>query len=288
MLITLQNKELLIEINSQGAELQRVFHNEYQLDYMWNADPAFWSKRSPVLFPIVGQLKDNSYQYKGHNYHLPRHGFAREKEFMAEHVSGNEVTFLLLSNEDTLQVYPFDFEFRIHYSLRENTLNVCYDVFNTGRETMYFSVGGHPAFKVPLVANTTYTDYYLELEQMETIDRLSLQNGLLDQAIPLLHFEKHIPLSHQLFHHDAIVLKNLKSNHISLKSDKTPHGLNFNFEGFPYLGIWAAKDADFVCIEPWHGIADSITHNGLLQEKEGILKSEPGHRWQDSWELTLF
>ncbi len=288
MLVTLNTEELKIEIAAKGAELQSICHKQHQLDYLWNGNPAFWSKHSPVLFPFVGQLKDDTYFYKGKAYHSNRHGFAREKDFIIEHAEAAKATFLLISSDETRKIYPFDFEFHIHYSVEGATLTVTYDVLNTGAETMYFSVGGHPAFKVPLVINTVYSDYYLEFEHAETTSRMALQNGLIAGPIPFLHFEKHLPLSHQLFHNDAIVLKGLESGKVLLRSEKTNHGLGFDFEDFPYLGIWAAKDADFVCIEPWHGIADSIHHNGNLEEKEGIIHSEPGHRWQDSWSISCW
>jgi len=288
MAVRLYTDDLKIDIASKGAELQSVYHLKHQLEYLWGGDPAFWSKHSPVLFPFVGQLKNDTYFYQGKSFHSKRHGFAREKDFIIEHAEASKATFLLVSNEETREIYPFDFEFRIHYSLEAALLTVTYDVFNTGREAMYFSVGGHPAFKVPLVPKTVYSDYYLEFERLETISRMALQNGLIGEAVPFLHFEKHLPLSYELFNHDAIVLKGLKSGKVSLKCDKIAHGLNLDFEGFPYLGIWAAKDADFVCIEPWHGIADSIHHNGKLEEKEGIIRTERGHRWQDSWQLSCW
>jgi galactose mutarotase-like enzyme len=288
MAVRLYTNDLKIDIAAKGAELQSVYNLKQQLEYLWGGDPAFWTKHSPVLFPFVGQLKNDTYFYMGKTYHSGRHGFARDKDFVTEHAEQTRATFLLVSNEETKKIYPFDFEFRIHYSIEAAVLTVIYDVLNTGGETMYFSVGGHPAFRVPLAANTVYSDYYLAFEHLETISRMALQNGLIGEPVPFLHYEKHLPLSYELFNNDAIVLKGLKSGKVLLKSDKTDHGLCFDFEGFPYLGIWAAKGADFVCIEPWHGIADSIHHNCELEEKEGIIKSEPGHRWQDSWQISCW
>ena len=286
---TLKNKNLSIKINPKGAELTSLFNNENQTEYMWNADPKFWGKSSPVLFPIVGSLKKNRYRFEGQEYTLPRHGFARDREFITEKSEENSVTFLLTHDENTLQVYPFKFEFRIIYSLEKNALKVTYSIKNIGENTMYFSVGGHPAFAVPLAENTEYNDYYLEFNKTETFKRWGLTpDGLIQiQPSDFLIDTNKLPLTKELFYDDAIVFKNLKSTSVILKSDKTNNQLKFDFEGFPYLGIWAAKDADFVCIEPWCGIADSANHNQELTEKEGIICLNLGENFERSWRVEV-
>lgn len=285
----LKNKTFTIKINPKGAELFSIFNHENQTEYMWNADPEFWGKSSPVLFPIVGSLKENVYRFEGQEYTLPRHGFARDKEFVVEKLEENNVTFLLTYDENTLKVYPFKFEFRLIYSLENNTLKVTYSVKNIGENKMYFSVGGHPAFAVPLAENTEYTDYYLQFNKTETFKRWGLTaEGLIKiQPFDFLIDTNKLSLTKELFYDDAIVLKNLESTSVILKSDKTNHQVKFDFEGFPYLGIWAAKDADFVCIEPWCGIADSANHNQELTEKEGIICLDLGEVFERSWRVTV-
>jgi galactose mutarotase-like enzyme len=285
----IENDLLTVTAKEKGAELDSIFHKKNQLEYLWKADPKFWNKKSPVLFPIVGALKDNTYFLEGNSYQLHRHGFAREMEFELEKHDANEMTFLLGSDDKTLAVYPFDFEFRITYTLQKNALHVTYDVLNTGMKDMYFSVGGHPAFAVPLVNGTAYEDYFLEFENEEDADRLLLTpEGLIDGTEKFLENENQIPLTKQLFYNDAIVLRNLQSGMVSLLSDKTEHGLNFYFDGFPYLGIWAFHDADFVCIEPWCGIADSVDHSELLKGKEGINALAAGKSFRVVWSVECF
>jgi galactose mutarotase-like enzyme len=285
----LKNKNLSIKINPKGAELTSLFNHENQTEYLWNADPKFWGKSSPVLFPIVGSLKENKYRFEGKEYTLPRHGFARDREFMVEKSDENSVTFLLTHDENTLKVYPFKFEFRLIYSLENNTLNVTYSVKNIGENEMYFSVGGHPAFAVPLAENTGYNDYYLQFNKTEIFKRWGLTpEGLIEmQPFDFLINTNKLTLTKELFYEDAIVFKNLKSTSIILKSDKTNQQLKFNFEGFPYLGIWAAKDANFVCIEPWCGIADSANHNQELTEKEGIIGLDLGENFERIWRVEV-
>ena len=284
----LKNNQLVVKINPKGAELTSLFNNENQTEYLWNADPTLWGKSSPVLFPIVGSLKNDIYRFEGMEYTLPRHGFARDKEFIVEKSEENSATFLLTHDENTLKVYPFKFEFRLIYSLENSTLDVTYSVKNIGENKMYFSVGGHPAFAIPLAETTTYNDYYLEFNKAETFKRWGLTaDGLIEtQSVNFLVDTNKLNLTKALFYDDAIVFKNLESTSITLKSEKTSRQLKFDFKGFPYIGIWAAKDADFVCIEPWCGIADSANQNQELTEKEGIIGLDKGGIFEKTWRVT--
>jgi len=288
-MIKLTNAVISATINPKGAELTSLVHLPTQKEYMWSADPAFWGKTSPVLFPIVGALKDNTFIYKGKTYTLPRHGFARDRVFAIENQTADSVTLLLKSDEASLALFPFAFEFRLHYTLAENKLNVKYDVRNVGEETMYFSVGGHPAFAVPFAAGTSYEDYYLEFNSTEDLMRWPLSDGGLVETTPekMAISNNRLPLTKELFYQDALVFKHLQADSVTLKSDKTPHQLQFHFKDFPFLGIWAAKDADFVCIEPWCGIADSVNHNLQLSEKEGINKLEANQSFDRTWAVRI-
>ena len=286
----IENKLLRAVINPKGAELSGLFNKKEELEYLWNGDPAFWGKQSPVLFPIVGTLKGNSYLYKGGSYQLPRHGFARDRSFEVEKRAGDSKLFLLKSDMETQKVYPFDFEFRIHYSLEENKLIVSYEIKNSGEEDLYFSVGGHPAFKLPLVDNTAYEDYYLEFEKKETAGRWPISgDGLIEkEPVPALNETNILPINKLLFAKDALVFKNLNSSFVKLKSDKTRHGLTFHFPGFPFLGIWAAEGADFICIEPWCGIADTIDSDQQLVNKEGIISLKKGEEFKRVWSAEVY
>jgi galactose mutarotase-like enzyme len=287
---TLQNEFLSVVIAPKGAELQSIQHNQTKLEYLWQGDPAFWGKRSPILFPIVGGLKQNRYQHNGKTYEMGRHGFARDKMFTLTAQTEHTVTFSLTHDEESLRIYPFEFAFHVRYSLEENRLTCTYSVTNTGTETMYFSVGAHPAFNLPLVAGTTFDQYNLQFNQTEHcgIFPLSAEGLIEENAIPYIQNTNKLPLEKSLFYTDALVFKSLQSTAIAIKTDASPHGLEVAFSGFPYMGIWSAKEADFVCIEPWCGIADSVTANGNLSEKEGIIRLAITEEWESSWTVTLF
>jgi galactose mutarotase-like enzyme len=288
---SIENSQLSISISTKGAELQSIFHKEFKIEYMWSGDPAFWGKKSPVLFPIVGTLKNDTYYYQGKSYHLTRHGFARDMDFEVLEHSEDSITFFITSNFSTLKQFPFEFEFSVTYKLRGNELAVTYTVKNrSAKEDCYFSVGGHPAFRVPLVEGLSYNDYYLEFNEDETLPRWPISKEGLIETTPetLLNTTSILPLRKELFYKDAIVLKYPTSSMVSVKSDKTDHGLDISFDGFPFLGIWAAKDADFICVEPWCGIADSIATDQQFIDKEGINKLKAEQVFSKSWKAAFF
>lgn len=287
---SISNDTISIKVVTKGAELQSLYHKQHQLEYMWSGDPAYWGKHSPVLFPIVGELKNKTYNYKGIQYSLSRHGFARDMEFEVAEQNESSITFSLKSNEETAEKYPFRFVFSVKYTLLQNSLQVSFIVENSGDDVMLFSVGAHPAFKVPLVEGTTFEDYQLIFSEKETTGRWPISaEGLIEtRSQPLLKNENVLPLKKELFSDDAIVLKDLRSTSLSIASSKTERGLKVTFNDFPYLGIWETKGADFVCIEPWCGIADSVTASGALEEKEGINTLQPSGRFEVSYTIEVF
>lgn len=286
----LENEVLHVEVAAKGAELQSIANMLFGIEYLWGGDPAFWAKRSPILFPIVGTLKNNSYFYQGKSYQLPRHGFARDMEFQVEKQNRKEITMLLASNAETKKNYPFDFEFRIRYQLQGDELSTEYLVANTGTQMLLFSVGGHPAFRLPITKETTYADYYLQFDESENLSRwpISAEGLLQTQPIPVLEDSNRLNLKKSLFYQDALVFKYPASSEISLRSGKTPHGIQFQMGEFPFLGIWSAKDADFICLEPWCGIADSVQSDQHLEHKEGIEKIAPGKIFSRQWRVKVF
>ena len=283
----LENDSLKIAIKNHGAELCSVYHKKTQLEYLWQAGKE-WPKHSPVLFPIVGQLKNNTYRYQDKTYTLERHGFARNLAFTVTEVKSDSIRLTLKEQDATLAVYPFHFKFDITYQLHQNTLKVVFDVFNSGHDVMPFSVGAHPAFKVPLLKGENYNDYFLHFNKTENSGRWLLQNGLLDSEVEFFKSSNQLPLTKESFSKDALVFKRLQSDKIELRSKNHDHGVAVYFPSFPYMGVWAASGADFVCIEPWHGIADSIHSNGNIPEKEGIILLQQDENFKAAYTIEVF
>lgn len=284
----LENEYLKILVNPKGAELNSMIDKTTDTEYMWNGDPAFWSKHSPVLFPIVGTLKNDTYKYNGHWYKLSRHGFARDMVFDLVEKKSNNIRFSIQSNKETLEKFPFEFELQINYSLIEKTLQVNYLVKNKTNSSMYFSIGGHPAFALPIDNHTNYEDYALVFEKEEKAGRWPIsKEGLIElEPVPFLN-GNNLPLSKKLFEKDALVFKHLKSSYVKLQSKKTGKGFRFDFKDFTYLGIWAAKNANFICIEPWCGIADSVDSDQDFTLKEGIICLPKDEIFSRSWSVSL-
>ncbi|MFY0607852.1 MAG: aldose 1-epimerase family protein [Cyclobacteriaceae bacterium] len=271
----ISNQYLKANFQSKGAELISLIKIDTGQEYIWQADPAHWARFTPILFPIVGRLKNDRYTHHGHTYAMSQHGFARDKQFAVVNQSASSITFSLLSSAETLENYPFVFELCITYTLTENVLNTKYEVKNAGNSEMYFSIGGHPAFKCAMTLAGTRSDYHLLFDKEETAPAHMLDEGVFSgKTKPSLEGGR-LDIRDDLFDDDALVYKNLQSSKVTLIS-KDRKWLTFDFEGFPYLGIWSkSRRSPFVCIEPWYGLADHREHSGELSEKEGIqsLKS---------------
>jgi galactose mutarotase-like enzyme len=271
---TLENSRYKVTVKETGAELCGFESLKSGREYIWQADTGIWASHAPNLFPIIGCLKGDAFIFKGKEYKWPKHGFIRNNsEVKLVEQTDNSLTFGMRYSEDTLKVYPFRFEFRIKYTLDENTLKVEHIIINHGDEEMLFSVGGHPGFTCPLNKGEKYNDYYLEFEKPDTSETWQVQkDGLIAKdTLPVFDKPGIINLHPNIFNNDALVFKDLKSRKVSLKSRKSNQVLTVSFEDFPYLGIWAKPNAPYVCIEPWIGIADSYNSDRDFEHKEGLV-----------------
>ncbi|MEO8774400.1 MAG: aldose 1-epimerase family protein [Gelidibacter sp.] len=290
-MFTLKNAFLKITAHPEGAELRKISAVKNAREFMWNGDPNVWSGHAPNLFPVVGELKDGKFLYDNKSYNLSRHGFARHSDdFVLAEKSDNLLKFTLEYSEATLLIYPFKFEYSVTYELVANTLKVTYTVQNTDDKTIYFCLGGHPAFKCPVYPDENYEDYTLQFEHPETSPThlLNLNTGLFNsQTEKIFKTPTTIPLNYHLFDKDALVFKDLKSKKVTLESKKHGEILNFTFEDFPFLGIWAKPNANFVCIEPWQGLADSEDSDQILKDKEGIIALESNNTYKASYSIEI-
>jgi galactose mutarotase-like enzyme len=263
--ITLSNSELTATINTFGAELISIKNNSNR-EYIWEGNPNYWGKHSPILFPIVGSLKNNNYIYNNSIYNLPRHGFAREMDFEVKEKTDLEVVFSLKQTGATLEKYPFNFELQISYTLTNSVLKIGYKVINNNDFSMPFSIGAHPAFALP----SDFKNYELLFEKSEKLIVSTLENDLISNATYILPMENNsLRLNYSLFENDALVFKTIASKSVTITENKIPF-LKVHYNDFPSLGIWTKSQAPFICIEPWIGYADTIENNGNLEDKEGI------------------
>lgn len=287
-MIQLQNTKLKASFNELGAELVSLINLETGKEIIWEGNPDFWGGQSPVLFPTVGALKDDSYIFEGETYKMPRHGFARRKIFDVKSSSENQVVFELNSDDETLKFYPFDFSLEIKYTLTENKLTVSYNVKNTSDKELYFSLGAHPGFAIDTKNGLKYDDYEIVFSDDENLEIHPLIDNLISKETQTIELEnKTLPLTHELFSKDALVMTTMKSRELILKNNQNNYKVVFTFSNFPYFGIWAAKNADFVCLEPWQGIADIEDHNQELTQKFGILKLERNEEWRADWSVEI-
>lgn len=265
--ITLKNGEVSAKIISKGAELKSLAVNGKEL--MWRADPQFWGKTSPLLFPMIGTLKDGKTLINGEEYHITKHGFARDMELVPEDISPNSAMFSLEQNETTKSMFPFDFRFTVRYTVKADGLTVTYRIRNNSENDMPFCIGAHPAF----ACDGDMTDYRLEFPKLETaaVPNYNLETGLHEENVrrPLMNDETVLPLTHEMFYEDVCYFDKLRSRSVQLLG-KDNKGVRVDFPDFTSLGVWQAKDAPFLCIEPWCGSADFDDCTGVFAEKRGI------------------
>lgn len=277
------------EISSFGAELRSL--KSGGREYLWQGDPTVWEQRSPLLFPFVGRLTDGKYRIRSREYPLTIHGFASNSQFIAERHAENELTLTLCDSKETRKIYPFRFALRVHYVFKEQTLCVDYEVENRSGETMFFGIGGHPGFRVPLEDGLSFEDYMLDFDPAHLPVRVGhteacFLNGQ-DKAFPLV--QGHIlPLAHDLFEQDAIVLKDV-ARKVTLRSDRSPYSVTMSYPDMPYLGIWHRPhtEAPYVCIEPWTSLPSRQDVIEDFSVKSDLLHLAPGGVCRRGWTVTL-
>ena len=288
-LATLKNEHLKVTVKKTGAEIISILLLEDNTEYLWQGDSITWSDHAIVQFPIIGNLKDNRYQYKDSYYEMMSHGFSRISEFYIKEQSDTQIIYELKNNKLTEPLYPFKFIFHIVYSLEGKSIKIDFKVSNPSEEEMYFSLGYHPGFNCPLKIGESMSDYFLEFSEVEHVDRLLMKDNLIDsiQSNYLSDTNK-IQLDKSLFQEDAIILKNIKSTSLALKNHINEKSVTMTFGQVPYLGIWSPKKfGDFVCIEPWHGIPDRREASQKLQEKEGIIELKPNESFNWDCKITI-
>ncbi len=269
-LFQISNDKVTIQVDSLGAELKSLKSLPDGREYMWQGDPAYWGRTSPVLFPIVGGLKDGRYRVDGREYTMGQHGFARDMEFRLKSQVASEIWFFLESNEETLPKYPYPFLLEIGYEITERTVVVKWRVCNPAKEPIWFSIGGHPAFLCPIDPGTDQTQYRLIFDEKEKLVSSCIEGGLLGPEKKTYALrDGTLSVTADLFDDDALVIEGEQAHSVALaRPDGRPY-LTVDFDA-PLFGIWSPpkKKAPFICIEPWYGRCDSVDFTGEFKERE--------------------
>lgn len=291
----LQNEKILIRVDSHGAELKSLKRLTSGVlpkgtEYMWKADPAFWGRTSPVLFPFVGGVNHKEYRTKGKTYAMSQHGFTRDMEFELLSQTEEEIWMILHSGEETLEKYPYKFTLKLGYRLLADGVLVCWQVENPGEEELPFSIGGHPAFNCPIQEGKKQTDYRLRLDaQGEIISTRLSGSGLATQQKDIYSLkEGYLAVTEDLFDQDALVIERDQAKKVSLcLEDGTPY-LTVEMEA-PLFGIWSPphKNAPFICIEPWYGRCDREDFSGELKDREWGNCIAPGQVWKAAYQIRV-
>lgn len=277
MLPTLQNKMLSVKVKPFGATLTSVRAAQSGKEFLWQGDERVWAGQSPILFPIIGRLLDDTCRIDGKAYSIIRHGLARHRDFSLVKETADELVFLQESDEETLASYPFAYRLFVSFMLSENALTVTHTVENPNARTMYFSVGAHPAFNCALGDRLIF-------EQAETLDslRIDADSLLTDARDRILTDSRELPITEHLFDKDALIFEGVKSDFVTLER-QDDSAVRFHFGDAPFLAVWAKPAAPFVCIEPWYGVNDGYTPTEDFSEKRGIVALSAGERFSFSW-----
>ncbi len=285
----IENDFLRVKLREYGAELTSVYNKKTNIEHLWNADEKFWGWHAPVLFPVIGRCIDDELVVDGIKHPMEKHGFARKSTFRLMERSDSKIVFALTSNEATLKVYPYQFEFLVAYHLDGHQLICSYEVINRDNKPLFFQLGGHPAFVVPFLSNEDYEDYYIELENTEDAERHHINaEGFFDGRRSLvLDNSNCFQLEKDMFNDDAFIFKDIRSRTVTIRSANHAHYLSVHFSDFNYLGLWAKVNAPYLCIEPWIGCADTEGEKVELSAKERIVALEPNEEFNAFYSIEI-
>lgn len=286
----IENDTMIAEFSTKGAECHRLYNKKTNIDYLWSGNEQFWARHAPILFPIIGRLKHNTYIFDEKSYEMNAHGFARDSIFTVFRQTKTMISFVLKSDEKTKENYPFDFSLKITYTLVDNELNVSYQVDNHGPQPMYFNIGGHPGFNIPYNGGD-FSDYRLTMKTETPCSRYFVSEDGLIQTDPVLTdapFD--LRLTHDLFEHDALIYQTEGETSIYLHHIHDKHYIELYYDHIPFVGIWSPypKRAPFVCIEPWFGMADKEDTTGNFIHKAAIQKVDSHDYWRCQYTIKCY
>ena len=282
-MVYLQNEELKVELKEIGGEIVSVETKEGKQG-IWNGDEKFWKGRAPHLFPICGRLRDNKYIYEGKEYTLLSHGFSRFMEYKVEEKTDTSVTFTVTETEETLKDYPFNFVFKIKYTLRGRQIDTEYIIENTNDKTMYFSVGGHEGY----MCEGGIENYYIEFDKNVTLDTHVVEGPIIrHETERILENSNILPLKNDYFKIDALIFKDIDFDAVTIKKNDGTFNVRIDFKGFENLVLWTIPGAPYLCVEPWFGLHDFVDSDYIFENKYSIQKLEAGKTFNAVHTMTF-
>lgn len=285
--LTIENKKLRVKVSPFGAEIQSIVNQATHLEYLWQANPAYWPRHAPVLFPIVGRLPGDTLQIQDQDFPMKQHGFARDSLFELTNQTEESLQFRLIANEATKKQYPYDFELIIDYTLRGNTVTTRYTIRNPHTDVLPASIGAHPAFNWPLIPGITKEDHTISFSHEETAKIRQLDAGLLLSNKFSNPIEgQTLALQDHLFENDALIFDQLKSRKIQYKAANSA-SIEVIFDDFPHLGIWTKPGAPFICLEPWQGYSSPVDVAKDFLDKPGLLLIQGKSEVQKGFDLVI-
>ena len=282
MNISISNDQIQMQISTLGAQPNSIVYQGIQ--YLWQGTEDTWPEHAPVLFPVVGRCLNNQIEVNGRRYPMPQHGFAKDMEFTIAEKGEDFVTFLLASNEETLKMYPYSFRFYVSYQLKGKKIITSFRIENISHQEMFFGIGGHPGYCCPLNGEGDFTDWVLAFNEDVPLYSIPVTpEGVIrapqndEQKIRIDHKKGIVPLKKELFIPDAMIFENLKSKTVTIRHKNQEKGVQVDFSEFDTLAIWTLtpENAQYVCIEPWHGMAHVDGESYALKEKKGIQSLLP-------------
>lgn len=288
-LFQISNDKITIQVDSMGAELKSLKEVASGREYMWCADAKYWKRTSPVLFPLVGGVNGGVYHLNGQDYPMGQHGFARDMEFRLKSQVAHEIWFLLESTAETSAVYPYPFVLELGYELADRSVIVKWRVHNPGSDTIFFSIGGHPAFLCPIDEGTKQTDYKIRFDVRDRIVSSCLENGLISGKQVVYDLQDGLlPVTEHLFDNDALVIEHDQAHKAALTAPDGRDYLTVEFDA-PLFGIWSPpkKNAPFICIEPWYGRCDRAGYDGDWKEREWMQSLEAGRTFEARYKISV-
>ncbi len=291
MVYTIENDAIRVQISDLGAELQSILLKADGTEYLWQGDKAYWSGRAYNLFPICGRLTEGKYTYAGKTYEMNLHGFARKTVFEVIDQKPDSICFHLAADEISRAQYPFEFSLKLCYTLEHTAVRTTFLVENRGEPPMIFAVGGHPGFNVPLSEGEAFEDYYLEFDCAKPARAITMSPTCYttrDSEFFMLEEGKILPLRHDLFDNDAIVLEDM-CRAVTLKSKKSGKQVRVQYPDMNYLGLWHAPktEAPYICIEPWYSVPAYDGEIDALETKRDMIHLERGKTYQNSYVICV-